>query len=53
MEENRIDKLCLGDPGARPLAMLPSHRGKLHQSEISLHLSVARRFVRPAQQSDP
>lgn len=27
-----------GDPGVRPLAMLPSHRGKPHQSEISLHL---------------
>lgn len=40
MEENCIDKLCLGDPGARPLAMLPSHQGKPHQSEISLQLTV-------------
>lgn len=41
IEENCIDKLCLGDPRVRPLAMLPSHRGKPHQSKISLHLIVA------------
>lgn len=40
MEENCIDKLWPGDPGARPLAMFPSHQGKPHQSEISLPLTV-------------
>lgn len=40
MEENCIDKLWPGDPGARPLAMFPSHQGKPHQAEISLHLTV-------------
>lgn len=48
MEDNCIDKLCLRDPGARPLAMLWSHQGKPHRSEISLHLTVAVRPARPA-----
>lgn len=39
-EQNCIDKLCLDRPWAKPLAMLPSHQGKLRRFEISLHLSV-------------
>ena len=39
-EENCIDKLCVGKPRARPLAMLPSHQGKLRRFEFPLHLSV-------------
>lgn len=47
-EENCIDKLCLGRPRARPLAMLPGHLGKLRQSEISLRLSVDGGSLRPS-----
>lgn len=46
-EENSIDKLCLGESRARPLALLLSHQGKLRQSETSLHLSVDGSSLRP------
>lgn len=52
MEENRIDKLCLGDPGARPLAMFAESPGEMSISQ-RFHFTWVLQGSLSGQQSDP